>query len=107
METWTRDDSGQSSGSFPHHFLKAKIISPSSTAPSTAGSRTAMIEAITEDGAPVGEVAEVKTRPSRRIKHARTRHFYEDGRLPLEETDLWGADTPCLILVKPVADSAT
>lgn len=32
-----------------------------------------------------------------------TRRFYEAvGFLPLEETDLWGEDTPCLILVKPL-----
>lgn len=35
--------------------------------------------------------------------YARTRHFYERmGFLPLEETELWGEDTPCLIMVKPL-----
>lgn len=35
--------------------------------------------------------------------YARTRHFYEkQGFLPLEETDLWGEGTPCLIMVKPL-----
>lgn len=36
--------------------------------------------------------------------YARTREFYAAaGFLPLEETDLWGADTPCLIMVKPLS----
>ena len=35
--------------------------------------------------------------------YARTRHFYEShGFLPLEETELWGEGTPCLIMVKPL-----
>ncbi len=35
--------------------------------------------------------------------YARTRQFCEKmGFLPLEETALWGSDTPCLIMVKPV-----
>ena len=39
--------------------------------------------------------------------YARTRAFYEAiGFLALEErTDIWGADNPCLILVKPLASS--
>lgn len=40
--------------------------------------------------------------------YARTRHFYQRlGFLPLEETDLWGADTPCLIMVKPLTAGPT
>lgn len=76
--------------------------------PSTAGGGvgTAMIEAITEDVLARGvKLLEVKTLgPSKEDpNYARTRHFYEKmGFLPLEETDLWGADTPCLILVKPL-----
>ncbi len=37
--------------------------------------------------------------------YARTRAFYESmGFLPLEETNaFWGADNPCLILVRPLA----
>lgn len=32
-----------------------------------------------------------------------TRYFYQaQGFIPLEETDLWGEDTPCLIMVKPL-----
>ena len=35
--------------------------------------------------------------------YARTRHFYEKcGFLPLEETDLWGEDNPCLFMVMPL-----
>ena len=36
--------------------------------------------------------------------YARTRHFYEaSGFLALEETELWGAGTPCLLMVKPLS----
>ena len=74
--------------------------------PSTAGVGTAMIEAIIEGVLARGvKLLEVKTLgPSKDDpNYARTRHFYEKmGFLPLEETDLWGADTPCLILVKPL-----
>ena len=39
--------------------------------------------------------------------YARTRHFYQShGFLPLEETDLWGEGTPCLIMVKPLERGA-
>ena len=35
--------------------------------------------------------------------YQRTRNFYKAvGFLPLEETDLWGEDTPCLIMVKAI-----
>lgn len=35
--------------------------------------------------------------------YAKTRAFYRAvGFLPLEETDLWGEDNPCLIMVKPL-----
>lgn len=38
-------------------------------------------------------------------EYARTRRFYEGrGFLPLEETEIWGAGTPCLIMVKPLSD---
>lgn len=34
---------------------------------------------------------------------AHTRHFYETvGVLGVEETSLWGEDTPCLTIVKPL-----
>ncbi|MBF6672770.1 GNAT family N-acetyltransferase [Glutamicibacter sp. FBE19] len=39
--------------------------------------------------------------------YAKTRRFYEKlGFLSLEETELWGAGTPCLIMVKPLAQVA-
>ena len=35
--------------------------------------------------------------------YQRTRNFYQSvGFLPLEETNLWGEDTPCLIMVKAI-----
>ena len=35
--------------------------------------------------------------------YQRTRNFYKAvGFLPLEETNLWGEDTPCLIMVKAI-----
>lgn len=35
--------------------------------------------------------------------YAQTRRFYERaGFLALEETELWGPDTPCLIMLKPI-----
>jgi GNAT superfamily N-acetyltransferase len=37
------------------------------------------------------------------VGYARTRAFYEAaGFLPLEETELWGADNPCLFMVRPL-----
>ena len=49
---------------------------------------------------------QVKTRGPSRVseEYERTRAFYESlGFLPLEErTDIWDADNPCLILVKPL-----
>lgn len=83
-----------------------KSISPSSTVRPRRGVGAAMIEAITEDVLARGvKLLEVKTLgPSKDDpNYARTRHFYEKmGFLPLEETDLWGADTPSLIMVKPL-----
>ena len=116
METWTvRDDSGRVVGVtlVSHHFPQTSEIHFTVVDRSVHGGGvgTAMIEAITEDVRARGaKLLEVKTLgPSKEDpNYARTRHFYEKmGFLPLEETDLWGADTPCLILVKPVADSAT
>jgi ribosomal protein S18 acetylase RimI-like enzyme len=53
------------------------------------------------------KLLQVKTRgPSAEsAEYARTRAFYEAlGFLALEErTDIWGAENPCLILVKPLA----
>ncbi|SNU02155.1 Acetyltransferase (GNAT) family protein [Ruaniaceae bacterium KH17] len=72
-----------------------------------SGVGTAMLSAIEEDAVQRGvRLLEVKTLgPSHPDEgYARTRHFYEKcGFLALEETDLWGAGTPCLIMVKPLS----
>jgi GNAT superfamily N-acetyltransferase len=52
------------------------------------------------------EYLQVKTLgPSRpNAEYERTRGFYQHmGFRPLEETDLWGKDNPCLIMVKHLA----
>ena len=70
------------------------------------GVGTALIKTIEADAKRRGlRVLEVKTLAASHpdIHYARTRHFYEKmGFLPLEQTDLWGEDTPCLIMVKPL-----
>jgi len=70
------------------------------------GVGTAMMSAIEADARARGvRLLEVKTLgPSHPdAGYARTRHFYERcGYLALEETDLWGPETPCLIMVKPL-----
>ena len=71
-----------------------------------AGVGTAMLTAIEVDARARGvSLLEVKTLgPSHPDPgYALTRRFYEKwGFLPLEETDLWGEGTPCLIMVKPL-----
>lgn len=68
------------------------------------GVGTALVAAIEADARRRGAtVLEVKTLgPSHPDPHyARTRHFYaREGFIPLEETDLWGEDNPCLFMVK-------
>lgn len=68
------------------------------------GVGTAMMAAIEADSTARGvRLLEVKTLGASHPDpgYARTRHFYEKrGFLPLEETDLWGEETPCLIMVK-------
>lgn len=70
------------------------------------GVGTALIAAIEEDGRTSGvRLLEVKTlgMSDPNPEYTRTRLFYESvGFLPLEETDLWGEDTRCLIMVKPL-----
>ena len=70
-----------------------------------------MIEAIEADAWTLGaSLLEVKTLGASHPDpgHARIRHFYQrPGFLPLEETDPWGADTPCLIMVKPLSAEPT
>ena len=70
------------------------------------GIGTALIKAIEADAKRNGaKLLEVKTLAASHpdAHYSRTRHFYEKmGFVPLEETDLWGEDTPCLIMVKPL-----
>ncbi|MGC3994734.1 MAG: GNAT family N-acetyltransferase [Propionicimonas sp.] len=71
------------------------------------GIGSAMIQAIEADARRRGVLfLEVKTLgPSHPdAGYVRTRHFYEShGFLPLEETDLWGEQNPCLFMIKPLA----
>lgn len=68
------------------------------------GIGTSLMQAMEADAREAGvRLLQVKTLgpsdPDR--NYARTRRFYERcGFLPLEENDLWGEDTPCLLLVK-------
>ena len=66
-----------------------------------------MLEAIERDAREGGvRLLEVKTLgPSHPDPgYARTRRFYAKmGFLALEATNLWGEDTPCLIMVKSLA----
>lgn len=70
------------------------------------GVGSAMMRAIEEDSHARGaRLLEVKTLGASHpdAGYARTRHFYEKwGFLPLEETDLWGEGTPCLLMMKPL-----
>ncbi|MCC3290364.1 GNAT family N-acetyltransferase [Arthrobacter sp. zg-Y1110] len=111
-ETWTVRDAGGSvvgvtlvDRHFPH---VAEIhLTVVDRAAHGSGAGTAMLAAIEADAILRGvRLLEVKTLgPSHPdAGYARTRHFYEKwGFLPLEETDLWGEATPCLIMVKPLA----
>lgn len=112
METWTvRDAHGSVLGvtlvarHFPH---VAEIhLTVVDRAEHGTGVGTAMLRAIEEDALTRGvRLLEVKTLGASHPDpgYARTRHFYETrGFLPLEETDLWGEGTPCLIMIKPLA----
>ena len=110
-ETWTvRDATGAVVGvtlvdrHFPHVAeIHLTVVDRGAHG---AGVGTAMLRAIEEDAVARGvRLLEVKTLgPSHPDEgYARTRHFYERcGFLALEETDLWGPGTPCLIMVKPL-----
>ncbi|MBD8021146.1 GNAT family N-acetyltransferase [Brevibacterium sp. Re57] len=110
-ETWTvRDSSSAVVGvtlvdrHFPH---VAEIhLTVVDRAVHGTGVGTAMIEALEADAWTRGvSLLEVKTLGASHPApgYARTRHFYQRlGFLPLEETDFWGAGTPCLIMVKPL-----
>lgn len=110
-ETWSvRDDGGKVVGVtlIDRHFPQATEVHLTVVDRSLHGTGigTAMLRAIEIDAVARGvRLLQVKTLgasdPDR--AYARTRHFYEgQGFLPLEETDLWGEDTPCLIMVKPL-----
>ena len=110
-ETWTvRDEAGCVVGltlvdrHFPH---VAEIhLTVVDRAAHGSGIGSAMLEAIEADALQRGvRLLEVKTLGASHPDpgYARTRHFYESrGFFPLEETDLWGEGTPCLIMVKPL-----
>ncbi|WP_255491776.1 MULTISPECIES: GNAT family N-acetyltransferase [unclassified Actinotalea] len=110
-ETWTvRDHTGQVLGAtlvdrhFPHVAEIHLIVTDRTRHGSGVG--TAMVDALERDGAARGvRLLMVKTLGASHpdAGYARTRRFYEArGFLALEETDLWGEDTPCLIMVKPL-----
>lgn len=111
METWTvRDPSGTVVGvtlvvrHFPH--IAEIHLTVVDRALHGQGIGTAMIAAIEEDARHRGvRLLEVKTLgPSDPdVGYALTRRFYQGlGFLPLAETNLWGEESPCLILVKHV-----
>lgn len=113
-ETWTvRDSDGAVVGvtlvdrHYPHLAEIHLIVVDRAAHGSGVGS--AMIAAIEADAIERGvRLLEVKTLGASdpHPGYARTRHFYEGrGFLPLEETDLWGADTPCLIMIKPLGST--
>ena len=108
-ETWTVRDSDRRvvgvtlvDRHFPHvaevHLTVVDRVKHGS------GVGTAMLGAIEADAVARGvRLLQVKTLGASHpdASYARTRHFYERwGFLPLEETDLWGEGTPCLIMVK-------
>ncbi|PWH07867.1 N-acetyltransferase [Brachybacterium endophyticum] len=113
-ETWTvRDADGLVVGvtlidrHFPH--VTEVHLTVVDRAVHGSGVGTAMLRAIESDAVHRGvRLLEVKTLGASHpdAGYARTRHFYEKrGFLALEETDLWGGDTPCLIMVKPLGES--
>jgi N-acetylglutamate synthase-like GNAT family acetyltransferase len=109
-ETWTISDNGKVIGVIllSRHFPQTAEIHFMVVAREYHGQGvgTALVEAISADAKENDlKLLEVKTlgasHPDK--NYARTRHFYEKlGFIPLEETELWGADTPCLIMVKPL-----
>ncbi|WP_027588065.1 GNAT family N-acetyltransferase [Acidipropionibacterium thoenii] len=113
-ETWTvRDTDGQVIGAtlVDRHFPWAAEIHMTVVERSAHGTGvgTAMLTAIERDAVPRGvRLLEVKTLGASDPDegYARTRHFYEKcGFLALEETNLWGDETPCLIMVKSLGES--
>lgn len=110
-ETWTvRDSEGTVVGVtlVDRHFAHVAEVHLMLVAREHHGSGvgTTMIRALEADARKRSvRLLEVKTLGESHpdAGYARTRHFYERmGFLPLEETDLWGEATPCLIMVKPL-----
>ena len=108
-ETWTvRDDAGTVIGLtlVDRHFLHVAELHLMvvDRGHHGRGVGTAMVEAVEMDARERGvRLLQVKTLGASHpdVGYARTRHFYErTGFLPLEETDLWGKDSPCLFMVK-------
>lgn len=114
-ETWTvRDGGGAVVGvtlvdrHFPH---VAEIhLTVVDRAVHGTGVGTAMLTAIEAEAIGRGVwLLEVKALGSSHPDpgYASTRRFYERrGFPPLEETDLWGEGTPCLIMVKPLGSGS-
>ncbi len=115
-ETWVvRDDAGQVIGVtlIDRHFPRVVEIYLTVVDRSVHGSGvgTAMVEAVERDSIERGvELMEVKTLGASHPDegYSKTRHFYKKmGFVPLEETDLWGEDSPCLFMVKPLGRPQT
>lgn len=113
METWTvRDARGTVLGVLlaqRHYQHSAEIhLMVVDRARHGKGIGTALFAAVEAEALAGGaRLLQVKTLgPSHPdAGYAKTRRFYEkQGFLPLEETDLWGAGTPCLIMIKPLGD---
>jgi GNAT superfamily N-acetyltransferase len=111
LETWTvRDGDDHIIGVtlVSHHFPRSSEIhfTVVDRGAHGQGVGSATIRAIADDLSRRGaDMLMVKALgPSHSdLNYARTRHFYEKmGFVPLEETELWGSDTPCLIMVKPL-----
>ncbi|WP_428095252.1 GNAT family N-acetyltransferase [Demequina sp.] len=112
IETWTvRDAQGEVVGVLlvDRHFAhvaEVHLIVVERTLQGR-GVGKALVAALEQDARERGVARlEVKTlgASDSNPEYARTRQFHESvGFLPLEETELWGEDTPCLIMVKPLA----
>lgn len=94
------------------HFRESAEIHLLAVAPELhrQGAGRALVAALTAELRTDGcQLLQVKTQgPSRPDEgYARTRLFYESlGFVPLEErTDIWGPDSPCLIMVMPLVCS--
>ncbi|QEU11563.1 GNAT family N-acetyltransferase [Dermabacter vaginalis] len=110
-ETWTvRDEAGCVRGAalVDYHFDRAADLFFIAVEREFrgAGVGTALVESIVEHCRECSvRLLQVKTlgRSHPDEGYAATRKFYEAlDFIPLEETELWGADTPCLIMVRVV-----